>query len=87
MHLAVKMIRESTIIVQATEIRATHVADLQFLVARRARGVGQCFKIPLLVFFRGLGDANLVVLGHGEGDAGCFTQDGDFEESDVDAVG
>jgi hypothetical protein len=33
MHLPVEVIRESTIVVQATEVSAAYIADLELLVA------------------------------------------------------
>lgn len=38
-HLPIKMIRQSPVIIKTTEIRAADVADLQFLMSRRPRGV------------------------------------------------
>lgn len=87
MHLAVKVIRQSPIVIQSTQIRTTHVADLQFLMSAGARGVGQGFELALFLFFAGFGGADFVEFGvcgvHGAG----FGQDADFEEAGVDGAG
>lgn len=87
MHLPIEMIREPTIVIQPAQIRAAHVAHLELLMARRAGGVGQGLELALFFLFGGFGDADFVVLRDGEGDAGGFAEDGDFEEARVDAVG
>lgn len=87
MHLPIKMIRQSAIIIQPTQIRPAHVADLQFLMPRGPGGVAERFQLALFFLFGGFGDADFVVFGDCEGDAGGFAEDGDFEEACVDAVG
>lgn len=86
MHLAVEMIRQSSIVVQSTQIRTTHVADLQFLMAAGARGVGQGFEVALFFFFAGLGGADFVEFGVGSVHGAGFAQDADFEEAGVDGA-
>lgn len=48
---------------------------------------GQRLQLTLLLLLGRLGDADLVVLRHGEGDARGFAQDGDLEQARVDGVG
>lgn len=87
MHLPIKVIRQSPIIVQSTQIRATHVADLQFLVTRRPGGVGEHFQISFFFFFGGFGSADFMMLEDCEGDGRGFSEYGDFEETRVNGVG
>lgn len=56
MHFAKEVIRQPAVIVQSTEIGTANIADLQFLVARRTRGILKILKFSfarlLLVFCR-----------------------------------
>lgn len=50
MHLSEKVIRQPSIVVEATQVRATHIADLQFLMARRTGRILEILQIPLATF-------------------------------------
>ena len=80
------MIRQPPIIIQSTQIRATHITYLQFLVTRRSGGVGERFQFSFFFFLGGFGGADFMVLENGEGDGGGFPKDGDFEKTCVDGV-
>lgn len=87
MHLAVEMIRETSIVVESAEIGAADVTDLQFLVARRTRGVGEGFQVAfalVLGLFR-LAQAEMLV--EGTGDATFFAEDAHFDQACVDGFG
>lgn len=86
MHLPVEMIRQSPIVVQATQIRTTHVADLQLLMPAGARGIGQRFQLALFLLFAGFGGADFVELRVGGIDGAGFAEDADFEEAGVDGA-
>jgi len=56
------MVRQAPVVVEPAEVCAADIADLQFLVARRPRGVGQVLELPLAIEFRLGGLADLVKL-------------------------
>ena len=87
MHLAIEMIRESSIVVQPAQIRAADVTDLKFLMTAGTGGVREGFEIAFFLLFGGFGDTDFVVLGHCERDGGGFAQDGDFKQAGVDGCG
>ena len=87
MHLSIEMIRQTSVIVQPTQIRSTYITDLQFLMPRRTRCVGKGFEFPLLLLFGRFSDVDFVELGDGRGDGAGFAEDGDFEETGVDGAG
>jgi len=64
-HLSVEVIGKSSVVVQSAEIGTAHVAYLQLLVARGARGVGQVLQFSLAFVFplRGLSHAEELVVG------------------------
>lgn len=86
MHLPVEMIRQPPIIIQSTQIGSTDIADLQFLMPRGTRGVGEGFKFALFILFGGLCDVDLVEFRDGGGDGAGFAEDGDFKETSVDGT-
>jgi hypothetical protein len=83
MHLSVEVVRQATVVVKSAEVRTADVADLEFLMSRRTRRVGERFELLLTVGFglRGLADAEQLVLG--TGDFAHGTEDFDFEEAVV----
>lgn len=86
-HLAVEVVRQPAVVVEPGEVRAADVADLQLLVARGPRGVGEGLEFALARLLLVLGGADLVELVEGEGDGAGFAQDGDLEEAGVDGFG
>ena len=84
MHLPVKVISKSSIVIQPAQVSTADITDLQFLMPAGAGGVGEGFEVAFFFFFGGFGDADFVVFAYGEGDRGGFAQDGDFEEAGVD---
>lgn len=87
MHLSEEVIRQTTVVIQSTEVCAAHIADLQFLVARGAGGILEVFEFALTSFLLVFGGADLVEFVEGEGDGACFSEDGDLEETCVDCFG
>jgi hypothetical protein len=87
MHLAVKVVGEAAIVVEARQVGAADVADLQLLVARGPAGVGQGLELALLVALglHGLLDAEELLVG--ARDLGGFAQDFDFEQARLDGLG
>lgn len=65
MHLPIEVIRQSPIIIQSTQIRATHVTDLQLLVTRRSGGVGERFQFSFFFFLGSFCGADFVVFENG----------------------
>lgn len=63
MHFPVKVIRQSSVIVEPRQVRATDIADLQLLVSRRARRVRQLLELALALLLGVLGLAQLEELG------------------------
>jgi hypothetical protein len=83
-HLSVEVICEAAIVIEATEVCATDVADLEFLVARGPRRIGQRLQLALalrLGLYR-LPDPEELVLG--AGDFGHGAEDLDFQEAIAD---
>lgn len=72
MHFAVEVICQAAVVVEAAQVGAADVADLQLLVAAGTGGVGQGLEFALLVFFGGFGGADFVEFGHGYADAAGF---------------
>lgn len=83
MHLAVKVVSQPAVVVEPAEVGAADIADLQLLVAGRARGVGQGLELLLALGFllAGLADAEELVLGAGDFAHGA--EDFNFEEAAV----
>lgn len=86
-HLAVEVVRQAAVVVEAGEVGAADVADLQLLVARGPRGVGEGLELALTHLLLVLGGADLVQLVEGERDAAHLAEDGDLEEACVDGLG
>lgn len=86
-HLAEEVIRQTTVVIQSTEVCAAHVADLQFLVAGGAGCVLKVLELALAGFLLMFGRADLVKFVEGESDGTGFSEDGDFEETCVDCFG
>lgn len=86
MHLSVEMIRQTSVIVQPTQIRSTYITDLQFLMPRRTRRIGKGFEFTLLLLLGRFSDVDFVELGDGRGDGAGFAEDGDFEETGIDGA-
>lgn len=81
------MVRQPPIVIQPTEISATDVTDLEFLVARGPRRVGERLEFALLLLLGLLGGADFEELGQRARDAAFLAEDGDFEEAGVDGAG
>lgn len=79
MHFSKEMVCQPTVIVKATEVRAAHVAHLQFLMTGRTRGILEILQFPLIRFLLGFCGTDLMQFiesnCHGTG----LAQDGDFE--------
>lgn len=86
MHLSVKMIRQTTIIIQSTQIRSTHITHLQFLVARWTRGIRESLEFTLVCFLLVLCGANLVEFVQGHGNSACLAEDRDLQQTSVDSL-
>lgn len=86
MHLPEEVIRQSSVIIKSAEVGATHVADLQLLVAGRPGGILEVLQVTLggfLLVFRG---ANLVHLVQSHCDGPRFAENGDLKKARVDCV-
>ena len=84
MHLSIKMVRQPPIIIQPRQIRTTHIADLQLLVAARPRCIRERLEFGLVL---GLGEqrrADTDVFFQGARDEGGCAEDFDFEEAGLD---
>lgn len=81
MHLSIEVVREPSIVVQPAQVRATDIADLEFLVARGTARVGQGLELALAVASDLLGLAQLEVLRHCEVDAAGGAEDFDLLEA------
>ena len=66
------MVRQPPVIIQSTEVRAAHVADLQLLVSRRTGRVRQRFQLALEDFLLVLRLADFVEFVDGGGDGAEF---------------
>ena len=86
MHLAVEVICQTTIIVEAAEVGAADVADLQLLVAAGARGVVERLELALLVGPAGQRLLQPVVLLHRDRHAAQLAQRLDLLQPGVDAA-
>lgn len=86
MHLPVEVIRQPPIIIQATQIRATHIAHLQLLMPTGPTGIAQRLQLALLVGLgrQRLADAEelLVRARH----LARLAQDLDLEQAGLDAA-
>lgn len=60
MHLAEEMISQSAVIIETTQIRAAHVADLQFLVPRWTRCILEILQVALAYLLLVFGRPDLV---------------------------
>jgi hypothetical protein len=60
MHFTEEVVRESTIVVETTEVRATDVTDLELLVAGGTRSIGKGLELPFAGLFLMLGGSNFV---------------------------
>lgn len=87
MHFPEEMIRQSTVVVKATQIRAAYVADLQFLMTGWTRGILEIFQFPLIGLFLVLGGADLVQFVKCDGHGTSLAQDRDLKQSRVDGFG
>ena len=74
MHLAEEVICQAAIVIKAREVCATDVAHLQLLVAGWTRGVGERFKLALLVFLLNLQQSDAVELLHSQIHCSLLTQ-------------
>jgi hypothetical protein len=86
MHLSEEVIRQSSVIIKSAEVGATHVADLQLLVAGRSGCILEVLQVTLgsfLLVFRG---ANLVHFVQSHCDGACFAENGDLKKARVDRV-
>ena len=72
MHFPIKMICQSSIVIESAQICPTNIADLQFLMSTGTRGVRQGLELALFFLFGGSGDTDLVMFGHGKGDGARF---------------
>jgi len=77
-HFPIEVVRQSSIVIQPAQVRATDIADLEFLVTRGPTGVGERLEFALPVGFYLLRLAQLEVLRHGEVDAAGCAEDFDF---------
>ena len=68
MHLAIEVVCQPPVVVQPTQIRAAHVADLQLLVARGPARVRQSLELALPVRLDLLRLPQLEMLGDGDVD-------------------
>ena len=79
MHFSKEVVCQSTIVVKTTQVCAAHIANLQFLMARRTGGILEVLQFPLTRFLLVFGRAGFVQFvkrkSHGTG----LTEDGDFE--------
>lgn len=87
MHLSIKVIRQPTVVVQAGEICAADVADLQLLVARRAGGVAEGLELLLALELLLLGLPHAEELVVGAADLAQLAQDLHLEQAVVDGRG
>lgn len=87
MHLPIKVIRQPPVVVQPTQIRAAHVADLEFLVAAGPGGIGEGAQFAFFFLLGSFGSADLVEFTDGGADGTGFAEDADFEEASVDGAG
>ena len=79
MHFSKKVVCQSTIVVKTTQVCAAHIANLQFLMARRTGGILEVLQFPLTRLLLVFGSAGFVQFvkrkSHGTG----LAEDGDFE--------
>lgn len=87
MHFAVEMIGQSPVIVEARQIGATDITDLEFLMTRGPTGVGERLEVTLGLLLCDLCRADLVELGGGEADTAGLAQTGDLEQTRVNGLG
>ena len=87
MHFSKEVICQSSVVIKATKIRAAHVADLQFLMTGRTRGILKVLQFPLIGLFLVLGRADLMQFVERDGHGTSLAQDGDLEQSRVDGFG
>lgn len=87
MHLSEEMIRQPTVVVQATQIRAANVTHLQFLVPRWAGRVLKVLQFPFARLFLMFRSADFMQFVERLRDRACFAHDGDLEKAAVDGFG
>lgn len=87
MHLAVEVVGQAAVVVQAAEVGAAHVAHLQLLVARGARGVRERLEVVLGLLLGEFGGADFEEFAGGERDAAGLAQHADLEQARVDGLG
>lgn len=87
MHFTKEMICQSSVVIKATQICTAHVADLQFLMTGRTRGILKVLQFPLIGLFLVLGGADLMQFVERDGHGTGLAEDGDFEKSRVDGFG
>lgn len=86
MHLPIKMVRQSAIVVQPTQIRTTDIAHLQLLVPARPAGITERLELPLLVsllLHRSSDPEELLV---GPADLALLPQDLDLHQAALHAL-
>ena len=86
MHLSEEMVGQPSVVVQSAQVGAADVADLQFLVTRRTRGILEVLEITLISFFLMLCCSDFVHFIQGHCDRTSFAEDGDLEEASVDSI-
>lgn len=87
MHLSEEMVRQPTIVIETTQVRAADIAHLQLLVTRRSGGILKILQFSLTRFLLVLGCADLVKFVQGLCDGAGFAQHRDLEETRVDGFG
>lgn len=84
MHLSEEMVRQPTIVIETTQVRAADIAHLQFLMTRRTGGILEVLQFAFTCFLLVLRGADLVQFVQGLCDGAGFTQHRDLEEARVD---
>lgn len=79
MHLSKEVVCQSTVVIKTTQVCAAHVADLQFLVARRTGGILEVLQFPLARLFLVFGRAGFMQFVERESHGTSLAEDGDFE--------
>lgn len=86
MHLSIKVIGQTAVVVKSGQIRTAYVAHLELLVPGRARVVDQRSQLALPVLFRLLRLSDPVELGHGSVDEALFAHDPELVQVIVDRL-
>lgn len=87
MHLAEEVVGETAVVVEAREVCAADVADLQFLVSRRARGVRESLELTFLVLLLNLQQPDAMELLHCHVHCSYFSHDLHLGQGCFDALG